>query len=160
MWHHHSWLCQHPRRQPELRIVPFVQPTKQPPVLQPGQPTSLQPPRLASDAAEGQWLERPLAILSPNGHVLLVALQGEEDLQLNKAVQLSYWNKLTAAAILSQSDQRTRVKCRMWICSEMLVLTWMYLSRHRPLHLLTDAAQSNLSFGKKPTDVQVSHRKM
>ena len=27
MWHHRSQLCQHPRRQPELRIVPFVQPT-------------------------------------------------------------------------------------------------------------------------------------
>ena len=136
MWHHHSQLCQHPRRQPELRIVPLVQPTKQPPVLQREQPTSLQPPRLASDAAEGPWLERPLAILSPNGHVLLVALQVRGGPSAESSCSdISCWNKFTAAAIVSQSDYRTRVKCRMWICSEMLVLMWMYLSSHRPLHL-------------------------
>ena len=46
--------------------------------------------RHVSDAAEGPRLERPRAISTPNVHVLLVgALQGEEDLQLNQIVQLS-----------------------------------------------------------------------
>ena len=40
----------------------------------------------------------------------------------------------------------------MWICSEMLVLTWMYFSSHRPLHLLLTLYNQNLSFGQKITD--------
>ena len=73
----------------ELRVVPSVQPMMQPPALQPGPPSSLQRLRHASDAAEGPW-ERPRAISTPNVHVLLVgALQGKEDLQLNQIVQLS-----------------------------------------------------------------------
>ena len=70
--------------------MPSVQPMMQPPVLQSEPPSSLQQLRHASDAAEGPWLERPRAITTPNVHVLLVgALRGEEDLQLNQVVQLS-----------------------------------------------------------------------
>ena len=65
---------------------------------------------------------------------------------------INSWNKFTAAARLSQNEHRTRVKCRMWICSEMLVLTWMYFSSHRPLHLLLALYNQNLSFGQKITD--------
>ena len=46
----------------------------------------------------------------------------------------------------------SRVKCRMWICSEILVLTWMYFSSHRPLHLSLTLYNQNLSFGQKITD--------
>ena len=72
---------------------------------------------------------------------------------------INSWNKFTAAATLSQKGHRTGVKCRMWICSEMLVLTWMYFSSHRPLHpLLTLYNQTCLS-GKKSRTVRITHRK-
>ena len=90
MQHRHYQLCQPPRRQLELRVVPSVTPTMQPPALQPELPSSLQRLRPASDAAEVPWLERPRAISTPDVRVFLVgALRGEEDLQLNQVVQLS-----------------------------------------------------------------------
>ena len=65
---------------------------------------------------------------------------------------INSWNKFTAAAILSQNEHRTRVKCRMWICSEMLVLTWMLFFMPSTTASVTDAVESNLSFGQKITD--------
>ena len=54
----------------------------------------------------------------------------------------------------------TRVKCRMWICSEMLVLAWMYFSSHRPLHLLLKLYNRNLCLsGKKSRTVRTTHKK-
>ena len=138
-----------------------VPPMMQPPALQPEPPSSLQRLRPASDAAEGPWLERPRAIWTPNVHVLLVgALRGEEDLQLNQVCSvINSWNKLSAAAILTQNEHRTRVKCRMWICSEMLVLTWMYFSSHRPLHLFLTLYNQTCLSGKKTRTVRITHKK-
>ena len=160
MWHHHSQLCQHPRRQPQLPVVPVVQLTKQPPVLQPEQPTSLQPPRHASDAAEGPWLERPLAILSPKRARLASCSSGRGGPSAESSCSaIDSRNKFTAAAIQSQSDHRTRVQCRMWICSEMLMLLWTYFFKPSTTASVTDAVQIQLDFRqKKTTDVQISHR--
>ena len=140
----------------ELRVVPSVQPMMQPPSLQPEPPSSLQRLRPASDAAEGPWLERwhldsrraRFACWSSSG-------RGGPSTESSCSV-INSWNKFTAAAILSQNEHRTRVKCRMW----MLVLTWMYFSSHRPLHQLLTLYNQNLSFGQKITDSADHTRKM
>ena len=133
MQHHHYQLCQPPRRQLELRVVPSVQPMMQPPALQLEPPPSLQRLRPASDAPEGPWLERPRAISTPDVHVLLCwsSSRSSGPSTESSCSVINSWNQFTAPAILSQNEHRTRVKCRMWICSEMLVLTWMYFSSHR-----------------------------
>ena len=160
MWHHHSQLCQHPRRQPQLPVVPVVQLTKQPPVLQPEQPTSLQPPRHASDA-EGPWLERPLAILSPKRARSASCSSGRGGPSAESSCSaIDSRNKFTAAAIQSQSGHRTRVQCRMWICSGMLVLPWTYFFKPSTTASVTDAVQIQLDFRQKKQRTCRSHTEM